>query len=144
MQRLQAITNKAKRKALQAVFGCRAEDLGFIPPPAPEPPLSEDDVHRRRFCGAATGTAVAVAGPLLVARPAVGTSDVIRARMGLGALTALDQTRGGHAALEKAALAGARETLELQKRAATERIRQRPKLKVRQSSARVIRRHRDA
>lgn len=113
----------AKRNALQAVFGLRADQLGFTPPPEPESP--EDDVHRRRFCTAASATVVGVAAPLLAARPAVGATDVLRARRGLDSLTALDQTRGGHAALERAALAGARETLDLQQRAATQRIRQR-------------------
>lgn len=115
--------HRAKRGALQAVFGRSAEELGFIPPSNPETP--EDDVHRRRFCTAASGTAVGVAAPFLAARPAVGATDVLRARKGLDTLTALDQTRGGHAALESAALAGAQETLSLQKRAATQRIRQR-------------------
>lgn len=115
--------HRAKREALEAVFGCPAEELGFTPP---EPPPEEDDVHRRRFCTGATGTVAAVAMPLLTSRPtSVGTSDVIRARKGLDTLTALDQDRGGHAALERAALAGARETLDLQQRAASQRIRQR-------------------
>ncbi|GAA2364626.1 hypothetical protein [Streptomyces cuspidosporus] len=50
---------------------------------------------------------------------------MIRSRKGLDSLTTLDQSRGGHSALEKAALAGAQEALELQRRAATQRIRQR-------------------
>ncbi|MFD7102214.1 XRE family transcriptional regulator [Streptomyces celluloflavus] len=110
----------AKRRALEAVFGCTAEELGFIRPIAER---TEEDVHRRKFCGAVTGAAVAV--PLPAARRAVGSSDVLRARKGLENLTSLDQARGGHAALEKVALAGARDTLELQQRAATQRIRQR-------------------
>ncbi len=113
--------HRAKRTALEAVFGRSAEQLGFTPP---EPP-PEDDVHRRSFCTATSGTAAALTVPLLAARPAVGTSDVRRARKGLDTLTTLDQSRGGHTGLEKAALAGARETLALQKRAATQRIRQR-------------------
>ncbi|MEU6244070.1 hypothetical protein [Streptomyces sp. NPDC047024] len=82
-------------------------------------------MHRRNFLTAATGTTAAVV-PLLATRPyAVGTTDVIRLRRGLDALTALDASKGGHEALERAALAGAAEALELQKRAASQRIRQR-------------------
>ncbi|MGD9485136.1 hypothetical protein WDH52_18105 [Streptomyces sp. TRM70308] len=82
-------------------------------------------MHRRNFLVAATGTAAAVV-PLVAARPySVGTTDVIRLRSGLDALTALDASRGGHEALEQIALAGATEALDLQKRAASQRIRQR-------------------
>ncbi|MFI8346924.1 hypothetical protein [Streptomyces sp. NPDC085596] len=82
-------------------------------------------MQRRNFLTAATGTTAAVV-PLVAARPyAVGTTDVIRLRSGLDSLTALDASKGGHEALERAALAGASEALELQKRAASQRIRQR-------------------
>ncbi|MEU2792183.1 hypothetical protein [Streptomyces sp. NPDC007100] len=83
-------------------------------------------MRRRNFLTATTATTAAAAIPLIAARPyAVGTTDVIRLRSGLDALTALDATRGGHEALERAALAGAAEALELQKRAASQRIRRR-------------------
>jgi tetratricopeptide (TPR) repeat protein len=87
-------------------------------------------VHRRRFVGAATGTAVAAAIPtapaLASSRPTrVGTSDVIRLRDHVTNLVALDAERGGHTALERAALAGAAEALGLQKQATTQRVRQR-------------------
>ncbi|HET9382975.1 MAG TPA: hypothetical protein VFP69_19405 [Streptomyces sp.] len=82
-------------------------------------------MHRRSFIAAATGT-TAAAVPLVATRPhAVGTTDVIRLRSGLDALTALDASVGGHEALERAALAGAAEALDLQKRAASQRVRQR-------------------
>lgn len=115
-----------QREALEAVFGCTAEELGFTPPAGRRSPTrTEDPVHRRNFLAAATGTTAAVV-PLVATRPhAVGTTDVIRLRSGLDALTALDASRGGHEALERAALAGASEALELQKRAASQRIRQR-------------------
>ncbi|MFJ6852187.1 XRE family transcriptional regulator [Streptomyces sp. NPDC091271] len=115
-----------QREALEAVFGCTAGELGFTPPAgSPSPTRTEDPVHRRNFLTAATGTTAAVV-PLIAARPhAVGTTDVIRLRSGLDALTALDASRGGHEALERAALAGAAEALDLQKRAASQRIRQR-------------------
>ncbi|MGY0057225.1 hypothetical protein ACWY4P_11765 [Streptomyces sp. LZ34] len=48
---------------------------------------------------------------------------MIRLRSGLDALTALDQKWGGHDGLERAALAGAAETLEKQKLGASQRIR---------------------
>lgn len=114
-----------QRAALGAVFGCTAEELGFVPPaprcPATEP---EDPVRRRNFLMATTGTTAAVAVPL-IAQHSVGTSDVIRLRSGLDALVALDAARGGHDALEHRALAGASEALEKQKLGASQRIRQR-------------------
>ncbi|MGW7362955.1 XRE family transcriptional regulator [Streptomyces sp. NPDC054841] len=117
--------HRAKRQALEAVFGCTAEDLGFNPPDSPAPPQEDPDVIRRKFLAGAGGAAAAATVPLLATRPAVGTSDVIKLRAQLDTLTALDAERGGHAALERAALASAREAVELQKRSTTQRIRQR-------------------
>ncbi|MFI8850378.1 helix-turn-helix transcriptional regulator [Streptomyces sp. NPDC053499] len=118
-----------QREALETVFGCTAEELGFMPPAGRRTASSspeEDSVHRRKFITAATGTTAAAVSLVAAARPyAVGTTDVIRLRNGLDTLTALDASRGGHEALERAALAGAAEALELQKRAASQRIRQR-------------------
>lgn len=113
-----------QRAALEAVFGCTAEELGFSPPTATltttEP---ESSVRRRNFL---TGTAAAVAAPILDSRPAsVGTSDVIRLRSGLDALMALDASRGGHEDLERSALAGADEALGKVGQASSQRIRQR-------------------
>ncbi|MFF3453724.1 hypothetical protein ACFYXH_05220 [Streptomyces sp. NPDC002730] len=82
-------------------------------------------MRRRNFLTATTGTTAAAVVVPLVARPRVGTSDVIRLRSGLDALMALDDTRGGHEGLERAALAGAADALEKQKEGATQRIRQR-------------------
>ncbi|ASQ94823.1 hypothetical protein CGL27_18705 [Streptomyces sp. 11-1-2] len=114
-----------QRAALEAVSGCTAEELGFVPPvrrcPTTEP---EEPVRRRNFLTATTGTTAAVAVPL-VAQHSVGTSDVIRLRSGLDALVALDAKRGGHDELERMALAGAAEALEKQKLGASQRIRQR-------------------
>ncbi|MGR4879553.1 hypothetical protein ACIPUC_08990 [Streptomyces sp. LARHCF249] len=78
---------------------------------------------RRTFCSLTAGAAAAAAMPST--RRSVGTSDVIRLRDGMSALTAMDQTRGGHGALERAALAGAAEAIGLQQRAASQTIRQR-------------------
>ncbi|MGW4731860.1 hypothetical protein ACWEQC_22300 [Streptomyces shenzhenensis] len=117
--------HRAKRNALEAVFRCTIEALGFYPPGSPAPPQEDPDVIRRRFLASAGGTA-AVAIPLVSARPtSVGTSDVIRLRMGMDGLTALDQSRGGHTDLERTALAGATKAVALQGKAATQRIRQR-------------------
>ncbi|MFD3948025.1 helix-turn-helix domain-containing protein [Streptomyces sp. NPDC058579] len=126
------LTGKSKwphprqRAALEAVFDCTAEELGFSPPVRRRPSTSlEDPVDRRNFLTGASGTTVAVVAPFLGARPQVGTSDVIRLRSGLDALMALDDTKGGHEGLERAALAGAAEALEKQKLGATQRVRQR-------------------
>ncbi|WP_031487747.1 hypothetical protein [Streptomyces bicolor] len=122
-----------QRRALEAVTGLAITALGFVrrgkrktvPAPSPEDP----SVHRRRFFGAATGTAAAVAVPFVTAassRPKhVGTADVIRLRDHVENLVQLDAKRGGHAALERAALAGADEALGLQRRSTTQRVRQR-------------------
>jgi tetratricopeptide (TPR) repeat protein len=113
-----------QREALEAVFGCTAEELGFRPPEARRPTKPESPVRRRNFLTASTGTAAAVVVP--DSRPTrVGTSDVIRLRSGLDALMALDDNRGGHEGLERAALAGADEALDKVKLAASQRIRQR-------------------
>ncbi|MYZ38745.1 MULTISPECIES: helix-turn-helix transcriptional regulator [unclassified Streptomyces] len=98
-----------QREALGAVFGCTAEDLGFVPPAAGRAPTTsqEQPVRRRDFITATTGTTAAVVAPLASGPPIAGTSDVIRLRSGLDDLTRLDQDRGGHEPLEQAALAGA-------------------------------------
>ncbi|MFI6546005.1 XRE family transcriptional regulator [Streptomyces prunicolor] len=113
-----------QREALEAVFGCTAEELGFSPPTArPTTTEPESSVRRRNFL---TGTAVVAAAPILDSRPtSVGTSDVIRLRSGLDALMAVDASRGGHEDLERSALAGADEALGKVGHAASQRIRQR-------------------
>ncbi|WP_405815579.1 hypothetical protein OG241_13665 [Streptomyces sp. NBC_01390] len=68
-----------------------------------------------------TGTAAAVVVDIRPRR--VGTSDVIRFRSGLDTLMALDDSRGGHESLERAALAGASEALDKLKQAASQRLR---------------------
>ncbi|MEU6227201.1 hypothetical protein [Streptomyces sp. NPDC047042] len=79
-------------------------------------------MRRRNFLTTTTGTAAAVIVP--DSRPlTVGTSDVIRLRFGLDALMELDDSRGGHEGLERAALAGAAEALEKLSKAASQRIR---------------------
>ncbi|MFF1343954.1 hypothetical protein ACFVYT_40060 [Streptomyces sp. NPDC058290] len=101
------------RRALEAVTGLAAPDLGFVPRRAARPARAQDHpeepVLRRTFLTATTGTTVSLT-PLAATRPAVGTADVARLRSGLDTLLALDDARGGHAALERAALAGALHT----------------------------------
>ncbi|MEE4594458.1 XRE family transcriptional regulator [Streptomyces sp. DSM 41524] len=116
-----------QREALEAVFGQTAEELGFRPPARRRRSSTspENPVDRRNFLTGATGTTASVVVPFVGAPPKVGTSDVIRLRSGLDALMALDDTRGGHESLERAALAGAEDALAKQKLSATQRIRQR-------------------
>ncbi|MCI0385996.1 helix-turn-helix transcriptional regulator [Streptomyces sp. CNQ085] len=119
-----------QRQALEAVFGRAVEELGFTPPAGRQdtalPPPQEDPVRRRHFLTATTGTTAAAVPLVAASRPSsVGTSDVIRLREGLEALTTLDQSRGGHDGLERTALSSAGQALRLQERAASQRIRQR-------------------
>ena len=117
-----------QRQALEAVFGCSAVELGFTPPSSRRSPTTtlEQTVRRRHFLAATTGTTAAVILPATDVRPhAVGASDVHRLRDGLDELVALDAHRGGHAELERAALAGARRALEMQQASMTQRIRHR-------------------
>ncbi|MFJ8792838.1 XRE family transcriptional regulator [Streptomyces sp. NPDC102462] len=117
--------HRAKRNALEAVFRCTIETLGFYPPGSPAPPQEDPEVIRRRFLADAGGTAAA-AMPLVSVRPSsVGTSEVIRLRDSIERLIALDDERGGHTTLERAALAGAAEALDLQQRSTTQRVRAR-------------------
>ncbi|MEU9111841.1 hypothetical protein AB0D04_08635 [Streptomyces sp. NPDC048483] len=118
--------HRAKREALQAVFGCTAEELGFTPPPEPPaPPPEEPHVHRRRFVTAVGGTAAA-AVPLIAACPTVGTSDVQRLRAGLACLWLMDDQEGGGSELERRALELCKYTENLQQAgSATSRIRSR-------------------
>lgn len=112
--------------ALTAVFGCTAEELGLLPPGARRPAPPEDPVDRRTFLASGTAAAAGAAlPPVSRSRPNVGASDVLRARAGLATLDALDDHRGGHGELERAALAGARQALDLQQGSASERVRRR-------------------
>ncbi|WP_258021068.1 helix-turn-helix domain-containing protein [Streptomyces anatolicus] len=107
--------------ALELVFGCPVEDLGFSAPRAMPYP-QEGPVRRRTFITSATGTAAA-AVPLVTQRRAVGMSDVARASAGMNALVEADDRQGGHAELERSALKGRAGVLELQQRNAGERVR---------------------
>ncbi|UIX31739.1 helix-turn-helix domain-containing protein [Streptomyces sp. GQFP] len=109
--------------ALERVFGCPVEDLGFSAPRTMHHP-QEDPVRRRTFIASATGTAAAAAAvPLIAQRRAVGMADVARAAAGMNALVEADDRQGGHGELEKAAVKGRNSVLELQQRNAGERVR---------------------
>ncbi|UQI47972.1 Tat pathway signal protein [Streptomyces sp. HU2014] len=118
-----------QRVALEAVFGCTAEELGFTPrakraqggaivaSDAQHP--QEEPVHRRTFIAATTGTALAG-----MALPTVGTADVRRLRGELDALWLLDDQEGGGPALEGRALTLSEQAMSLQRNgSATQRVR---------------------
>lgn len=111
--------------ALEAVFGCTTDQLGFTAPASFRSALtSEDPVRRRTFITAGPTAAAAAAIPSLATRHTIGLSDVERMRVGLTTLDELDDSKGGHAALEHAAVAGAQQVIELQQSgAASERVR---------------------
>jgi hypothetical protein len=111
------------RLALQAVFGCSMEELGFITPASINPSrTTEQPVNRRSFLASTTATA---ATPLLASRSTIGTTDAQRVRDKLDALNALDDQTGGNTNLEDGALDAARHALALQSGAATQRVRNR-------------------
>lgn len=108
---------KRTQLALQAVFGCSMEELGFES--GPSRPM-EQPVNRRSFLSATTATAASQLAP--AAPYAVGSNDVAGVRRRLDALNDLDQERGGHDAAERAALDAAAEALALQEKPASQRI----------------------
>jgi transcriptional regulator with XRE-family HTH domain len=122
-----------QRVALEAIFGCTAEELGFVPPAGqardrtsaasgvyrPE----EEVVRRRNFIAATTGTALA-ATAVASGRPTVGTADVQRLRGELARLWLMDDEEGGGPALETRAMDLTQHTLGLQQNgSATQRVR---------------------
>lgn len=107
--------------ALERVFGCRVEDLGFTAPRSMNRP-PEAPVRRRDFIASTTGTA-AGAAPLIRQRRAVGMTDVQRATAGMNALIEADDRHGGRKTLAAAALEGRAEVLDLQQRNASQRVR---------------------
>ncbi|MFF8513530.1 XRE family transcriptional regulator [Streptomyces sp. NPDC015492] len=111
------------RMALEQISGRSAADLGFLPPDRRKSRATPEDPVRRRtlLALASTASAAALAG----SSPSVGASDVLRLRQQLDTVNALDDQRGGHDRVEKAALTGAQEAVSLQARAATQRTRQR-------------------
>lgn len=106
-----------QRMALEAVFGCTAEALGFAPPSGD----LEKPLFRRTFMAAAAGSAVAVT---VSSRPTVGRTDVNRLGTELVRLIAMDDVKGGGTPAEARALGLARHTMALQQNgSATQRVR---------------------
>ncbi|WP_329020831.1 Tat pathway signal protein [Streptomyces sp. NBC_01601] len=113
---------------LEQVTGRSPTHLGFVRPqrstagPAPQ----EANVLRRRFVTATTGTVLAVTTAPAVARPTVGTTDVMNLRSELVELWLLDDTAGGSAELEARAVALVDRTRGLQQNgSATQKTRSR-------------------
>lgn len=114
---------KRTRLALEAVFGCSLEELGFEPTAQNSCARDmEQPVNRRSFLNNSTAAA---ASHLLGHTPSVGFPEVSALRRKLDALNALDQEQGGHDRLERAALNAASEALALQQRNAAQSIRRR-------------------
>ncbi|MGW0664510.1 XRE family transcriptional regulator [Streptodolium elevatio] len=115
-----------QRDALMEVFKCPVEDLGFVPrrrrrsSRAPEEP-----VNRRTFIGASTGLAAAALAPAASATTTVGMSDAKRLEGQLATLITVNDHKGGHRALELAALTGATACREALANSATQRVRAR-------------------
>ncbi|MEU5185957.1 Tat pathway signal protein [Streptomyces klenkii] len=123
-----------QRLAMEAVFGCTAEELGFTPPACRAQGGStlathlhspqEEPVHRRTFIAASTGTVLSATSLVGAARPTVGTADVQRLRNALTALWLLDDQEGGGPALEGRAVALSQKAMDLQQNgSAAQRIR---------------------
>jgi transcriptional regulator with XRE-family HTH domain len=76
------------RAALEKVFGCPVEDLGFGSPRPAVP--QEDPVRRRTFMTSAAGTAAAAIAPYPTAPKRVGQSDVSKLESKFAAIIAQD------------------------------------------------------
>lgn len=110
--------------ALEKVFGCPVEDLGFESPRSAAP--REDPLRRRTFMTSATGTAAAAMAPGLIATKRVGQSDVARLEAKLAAIIDQDHRYGGLISIETRASALAGEALSLLQHGSTsQRVRSR-------------------
>ncbi|QNE76123.1 hypothetical protein F0344_17175 [Streptomyces finlayi] len=108
-----------QRRALEAVIGCTAQELGFIPPSRSTAPPSlppEESVRRRTFAGNVVGLVAATALPPLPATSyrRIGMSDTERLRVAFADLVASDNVTGGTPSLETRAVAFAHHAMELQ------------------------------
>lgn len=110
------------RRVLEEVLGRSATELGFHPPARPHHPESPVPVQRRVFLAGTASAATAAAVPTLASRHQIGDEDVARMRAKLDSLTSLDQSRGGHNALETAAITGADNALDMGKGSASQRV----------------------
>ncbi|AEW99119.1 hypothetical protein SCATT_p09260 (plasmid) [Streptantibioticus cattleyicolor NRRL 8057 = DSM 46488] len=107
------------RVALEKVFGCPVEDLGFRPHRN-----EEDSMRRRNFIARAAGTAVTAAG--VAAPKRIGHADVARLEAKFAAIVADDHQYGGRVSIETRASALAGEALSLlQRGSASQKVRER-------------------
>jgi transcriptional regulator with XRE-family HTH domain len=102
--------------ALEKVFGCPVEDLGFKPKSSAA--LPEDPVQRRKFMTSAAGTAAAAVVPLAISNR-VGQSDIARLQAKFIAIINQDHKYGGRVSIETHASALAGEALSLLQRGPT-------------------------
>ncbi|MFD4397828.1 hypothetical protein [Kitasatospora sp. NPDC058478] len=103
--------------ALEAVFECPTEDLGFTPPATFRSALNlEGRVQRRTFLSTAPLAAVAAVKGTGSTRYRVGAADVDQLNLELARLIASDNRAGGTVETEQRASRLARQTLDLQKR----------------------------
>jgi transcriptional regulator with XRE-family HTH domain len=108
--------------ALEKVFGCSAEALGFRPPRSAA--AREDPVRRRTFMTSATGTAATAVVPAPAVPTRVGQSDVARLQAKFAAIIDQDHKYGGLMSIETRASALAGEALSLlQRGSASQRVR---------------------
>ncbi|MGQ4389890.1 XRE family transcriptional regulator [Streptomyces sp. SAS_270] len=119
--------HRRQRAALETVFLCQPEELGFSPPANAGSNSVEDanSVHRRTFIAVTAKAAIAAGTPAGV-RPGVGLSDVQKLRGKLADLWRADDQSGGSTTLEHRALKLAQQTLHIQRHgSATQCIRSR-------------------
>ncbi|MBM9508764.1 helix-turn-helix domain-containing protein [Actinacidiphila acididurans] len=108
--------------ALEKVFGCSVEDLGFRAPRSAAP--REDPVRRRTFMTSATGTAATAVVPALAGSTRAGQGDVARLQAKFAAIIDQDHKYGGLISIETRASALAGEALSLlQRGSAGQRVR---------------------
>ncbi|MEU7222305.1 Tat pathway signal protein [Streptomyces chrestomyceticus] len=119
-----------QRAALRIATSRELTELGFVAPARRTAGAQKgEDVHRRRFVTATTGTVLGVAGTAAAAVPderrrRVGMSDVDRLTAKLAAVVASDNAHGGTVGIEARAGALARQALDLQQHGtATSRVR---------------------
>lgn len=99
-----------QRLALRHVFGCTADQLGFLNPSVSR--RSEDPVHRRSFLAgsAAVATIPVIAG---TSGGRVGKPEVAQLREALNGLIASENRDGGSQSLEIAALSHGQRAIDL-------------------------------
>ncbi|MFJ3856151.1 XRE family transcriptional regulator [Streptomyces sp. NPDC090085] len=105
-----------QRRAIEAVFGQTAEELGFAPrgrrTPTTPAPSGDPTMQRRAMLAVTAATAVTAVAPSR-RRPAVGTSDVARAKAELDRVLIRNRELGGTVNLETEASACATRCLTL-------------------------------